>query len=36
MVLKMELFREGIQHYTFKIKRDGENIVLTPKYKKEK
>ena len=35
MVLKMELFREGVQHYTFKIKRDGESIVLTPKYKKE-
>ena len=32
--LKMELFREGIQKYSFKIKRDGENIVLVPKYKK--
>ncbi len=30
--LKMELFREGIQKYSFKIKRDGENIVLVPKY----
>ena len=32
--LKMELFREGVTNYSFKIKRDGENIVLVPKYKK--
>lgn len=32
--LKMELYREGVQNYSFKIKRDGESIVLTPKYKK--
>ena len=31
--LKMELFRAGVKSYTFKIKRDGESIVLTPKYK---
>lgn len=34
MQLKMELFRADIKNYTFKIKRDGENIVLIPKYKK--
>lgn len=32
--LKMELFREGIRQYSFKIHRDGEQIILTPKYKK--
>ena len=31
--LKMELYRSGITSYSFKIRRDGENIVLTPKYK---
>lgn len=31
--LKMELFRNGVTNYSFKIRRDGENIVLTPKYK---
>lgn len=31
--LKMELFRAGVKSYTFKIKREGENIVLIPKYK---
>lgn len=31
--LKMELYREGVKSFTFKIKRDGENIVLIPKYK---
>ena len=31
--LKMELYRSGITNYSFKIKRDGESIVLTPKYK---
>ena len=29
--LKMELYREDIREYTFKISRDGHNIVLTPK-----
>ena len=31
--LKMELFRSGVTNYSFKIKRDGERIVLIPKYK---
>lgn len=31
--LKMELFRASVKSYTFQIKRDGESIVLTPKYK---
>lgn len=31
--LKMELFRDGVKSYTFKIQRDGERIVLIPKYK---
>ena len=31
--LKMELALKGINGYTFKVKRDGESIVLTPKYK---
>ena len=30
--LKMELYRSGITSYSFKIRRDGENIILTPKY----
>lgn len=34
MQLKMELFREGVKNYTFKITRQGERIVLTPKYRK--
>ena len=29
--LKMELFREDIKNYTMQIKRDGKNIILTPK-----
>lgn len=33
MQLKMELFREGVKNYTFKITRQGERIVLTPKYR---
>ena len=32
--LKMELYREDVKNYTFQIKRDGEKIVLIPKYKK--
>lgn len=32
--LKMELYREGIKNFSYKIKRDGENIILMPKYKK--
>lgn len=32
--LKMELYREGIKKFSYKIKRDGENIILMPKYKK--
>ena len=31
--LKMELALKGITGYTFKVKRDGESIVLMPKYK---
>ena len=31
--LKMELYREDVKNYTFQIKRDGEKIVLIPKYK---
>lgn len=34
MQLKMELFREGVTDCRFKIARQGESIVLTPKYKK--
>lgn len=32
--LKMEFYREGIKNFSYKIKRDGENIILMPKYKK--
>ena len=32
--LKIELYREGIKNFSYKIKRDGENIILMPKYKK--
>lgn len=32
--LKMELYREDVKNYTFQIKREGEKIVLIPKYKK--
>lgn len=32
--LKMELYCEGIKNFSYKIKRDGENIILMPKYKK--
>lgn len=32
--LKMELKLGGASSVTFKIKRDGENIVLVPKYSK--
>ena len=32
--LKMELYREDIKKFSYKIKRDGENIILMPKYKK--
>ncbi len=28
--LKMELFREGIKEYTMQIRREGQNIILTP------
>ena len=32
--LKMELFREGIKNYSMKISREGESMIITPKYKK--
>ena len=32
--LKMELYREGIKNFAYQIKRDGETIILMPKYKK--
>lgn len=32
--LKMELKLRGADSITFKIKREGENIVIVPKYKK--
>lgn len=31
MELKLELAQEGITRYTFKVKREGESIILTPK-----
>lgn len=32
--LKMELKLKGADSVTFKVKREGENIVIVPKYKK--
>lgn len=32
--LKMELKLKGADGVTFKVKREGENIVIVPKYKK--
>lgn len=32
--LKMELKLKGAASVTFKVKREGENIVIVPKYKK--
>ncbi|MBR1420730.1 MAG: hypothetical protein IJ575_06740 [Selenomonadaceae bacterium] len=31
--LKFDLAKKGVEFYNFKIRRDGENIVLIPTYK---
>ena len=31
--LRLELAQKGATGVTYKVKRDGENVVITPKYK---